>query len=130
MEEAGGVVACVNNFFSCRCGVRARGCENNASKVGLVSKKRAKFRRVVVDAKGQGEFGLLMMRLERGRASRKKDCMGIITSPSREACQALARGLHFGSLHRASANETTFGQNGSMFFICCSIANPANLSSR
>jgi len=101
-----------STFFSCRCGVRARGCENNGSKVGLVSKKRAKFRRVVVDAKGQGEFGLLMaiQRQEKKRASRKRHGMGIITSPSREACHALARGLRFGSLRCASANETSFGK--------------------
>jgi len=64
------VVACT--FFSCRCGVRARGRENNgqagSSGWGEYQRaERAKFRRVVVDAKGQRGIWFVDGRLERER---------------------------------------------------------------
>lgn len=71
------MVACT--FFSC-CGVRARGRENNgqagSSGWGWYQRtERAKFRRVVVDAKGQR--GILFVDVDdrnykRKRAGRKR----------------------------------------------------------
>ena len=70
-------------FFSCRCGVRARGCENNgqanSSGWGWYQRaERAKFRRVVVDAKGQRGIGLLLMeKTGEGEDEQEKNGMGI-----------------------------------------------------
>ena len=67
------MVACT--FFSC-CGVRARGRENNgqagSSGWGWYQRtERAKFRRVVVDAKGQRGIWFVDGRLERKRSGRR-----------------------------------------------------------
>ena len=132
VEERRGVVA--GTFFSCRCGVRARGCENNgqanSSGWGWYQRaERAKFRRVVVDANGQvgrWETG--------GQAGRERQTMyrdnnnNIIASggvlPS--CTNSFKAAIHFGSSHRASANETTFGK----MVRCSSFAgspHPANI---
>jgi hypothetical protein len=72
----------------------ARGSENNATgKVGFGYQTRAKFRRVVVDAKGEFEEMEMEMKTGEGEREEEKDGMGITIQH-----QALAIWGDFGSL--------------------------------
>jgi hypothetical protein len=85
----------------------ARGSENNATgRVGFGYQRRAKFRRVVVDARGEFEMEMemeMVMKTGEGEGEEEKDGIGIIIQH-----QALATRGDFGSSRCASVNGATF----------------------